>query len=289
MNKNEQYYVPFTVLMSVYKGDKAIFLQKTVNSILSQTVPPTEIVFVEDGPVPADIQQVILEFQSSFKGKFVLIKLSKNAGLGHALNIGSKYVTTNWIARVDSDDINVSNRFQMQLNAIKKNPDVSLVGGQVDEFQEYLNQTVGSRIVPTTHGEIVRFLKYRNPFNHPTVMINKLALDCVGNYLSFGNLEDYYLWSRLIAHGYKTVNLPYVLVHMRIGNGMYARRGKFSNIQYIFRLHNYLFQNHLCNIFQLVTGISIGVVNLMLPKKLRKHVYQNFFHKLRSEKDMGDN
>ena len=120
-------------------------------------------------------------------------------------------------------------------------------------------------------------------------MINKLALDCVGNYLSFGNLEDYYLWSRLIAHGYKTVNLPYVLVHMRIGNGMYARRGKFSNIQYIFRLHNYLFQNHLCNIFQLVTGISIGVVNLMLPKKLRKHVYQNFFHKLRSEKDMGDN
>ncbi|MEK1334756.1 glycosyltransferase [Limosilactobacillus fermentum] len=287
-NMDERDHIPFTVLMAVYKGDKAAFLEKTFESILNQTVLPNEIVLVEDGKVSVEIQNVIGKFQKNFDGKFTLLKLKKNSGLGHALNFGSKYVTTEWIARVDSDDINALNRFQLELDAINKYPDVSLIGGQIDEFQNHLDQTVGSRIVPTTHGQIVNFLKYRNPFNHPTVMVKKAALEDSGNYLSFGNLEDYYLWARMIVNKYKTVNLPEILVHMRIGNGMYARRGKVSNVKYVIKLHNYLFKNNLCTIYELAYGIFIGVSNLVMPKMLRKNIYQKVLHKPKNNRIMRE-
>lgn len=122
-------YPSFSVLMSVYKKDNPKYLDLALNSIELQTVKPSEIILVEDGPVSEELQFVVDKHISQSNVNFKSVKLKKNHGLGEALRIGTNYVSTNWIARMDSDDVSVPKRFEMQLNEIIKNPELAVIGG----------------------------------------------------------------------------------------------------------------------------------------------------------------
>ena len=197
-------YPSFSVLVSVYKNDKPSYLDKALESIENQSVKPSEIVLVEDGPIPIGLTNVIVKHQDKMGKMFKNIKSKKNQGLGSSLRLGTKYVSTDWIARMDSDDISVSDRFEKQLNEIIKNPKLAIVGGQVKEFAGSESSIVGQRRVPLSYKKIKKFMKWRSPFNHPTLIINKEKLIKVGGYIPYGNLEDYYLWARMIIKGYLT-------------------------------------------------------------------------------------
>ena len=136
---------------------------------------------------------------------------------------------------MDSDDYSVPDRFKKQFNVIKKNPDLAVVGAQVAEFYGNIDNIIGYRKVPSDNETISQFIKWRNPFNHPTVVINKKVLDKVGGYLPFCNLEDYYLWARIIGNHYQVFNLPDVLTYMRVDNGLYSRRGHLRNLLYFYK------------------------------------------------------
>ena len=127
-------YPNFSVLMSVYKNEKADYLNIALNSIENQTVKPSEIILVEDGPISNSLKKVILKHKQNFGTGFKIIKSPENIGLGAALRLGTKYVSTNWIARMDSDDYSVENRFELQLELIAKNSQLAVIGGQVSEF-----------------------------------------------------------------------------------------------------------------------------------------------------------
>lgn len=268
----------FSVLMSVYKNEIPSRLQEALTSIQLQTIPPFEVILVKDGPISEKLQEVINDFKTSFNGKFILVNLSKNQGLGAALNAGTKYVRTNWIARVDSDDINLPDRFEKQLKEISLHPELALLGGQVAEYDESLKHEIGYRIVPTTESEIKKYLKWRSPFNHPTVMVRKDALMNAGGYQSFGNFEDYYLWARIIADNCAVKNLSEVLVNMRVSDDLYQRRGNLQNAKYIVALQNYLYQEQLVGTFQYIISSSIKLFNLVISGKLRKFLYRNLIH-----------
>ena len=250
-------------------------------SIENQTVLPKEIVLVEDGVLTSELEKVISEHKKRNIVSYIIVTTAQNNGLAAALRLGTKYVSTEWIARMDSDDYSVEDRFEKQLDVIKNDPDLVVVGGQIKEFATNINNIVGNRIVPTTEAEIKKFIKWRNPFNHPTVMIRKKILERVGGYIPFGNLEDYYLWVRIVSSNYKVINIPDFLVYMRVDGGMYDRRGKLSNIKYFYDLRSFLENKGLISLSEKVMGNVAMTINIVIPSQLRKMIYQNFLHKNR--------
>lgn len=269
----------FSVLMSVYQKEKPVFLDQALMSIEEQTVIPDQIVLVEDGPLTAELDKVIEEHQKRFSNKYELLKLTSNRGLGAALQKGVERCRYDWIARMDTDDIAVKNRFELQLRAIVKEPQLAVIGGQVDEFVGSPEQVVGRRKVPLLNAELRAFIKWRSPFNHPTVMLNKKAVLQVGNYQANGKIEDYFLWSRVMLAGYEVKNLPEILVHMRVDTGMYQRRGDVENLRQIFKLRRMLRQQKFLTVWEELVGDLAMALNLVIPTKLRMVVYKNLLHK----------
>lgn len=276
---SRQKFPNFSVLMSVYKNEKSTYLNASLKSIENQTVVPNEIILVEDGPLTKELYEVVDTHRNKFGEGFKVVVLNKNQGLGNALRIGTKYVSTKWIARMDTDDIAVPNRFELQLREVEKNPQLAVIGGQVDEFEGSIDNIVGKRIVPCSQVDIYKFIKWRGPFNHPTVMINKTMLEKVGGYENKGKLEDYFLWAKILAKGYPVRNLSQVLVHMRVDSGMYGRRGEFKNLKPIIELRNFLYKNGLVTLTERYIGNTIMIMNIIIPSKLRKVIYELFLHK----------
>lgn len=274
----QEEYPPFSVLMSVYKNEKPEYLDKALTSVEKQTVIPDEIVLVEDGPISNSLKQVIIKHKNFFGKGFKDIISSQNRGLGAALRLGTNYVSTNWIARMDSDDISVANRFELQLKEIQKQPSLALIGGQVLEFKNSTDNVIGERKVPLKKVDIYNFMKWRSPFNHPSVMINKAALNEVGGYIPYGNLEDYYLWVRIISNGYQVGNIGKILLYMRVDKGLYSRRGKYSNIAYFYKLHHYMYANQMMKLSEKIISNVIVTLNILLPNNIRKLVYQRILH-----------
>nr|AGM38670.1 putative glycosyltransferase [Glaesserella parasuis] len=211
--------------MSVYFKDNATHLEQCLRSIwTNQYVKPTEIVLVKDGKLSSELEQIITHWQNKLNSKFIVVALSENLGLGKALNEGLKHCHYSWVFRMDADDICLPDRFEKQVQYIKQNPDVVLVGAQIEEFDEKMEHNIGLRKVPTSTADIYRIALSRNPFNHMTVAYKKRVIEDVGGYQHHLYMEDYNLWLRVIAKGYKVVNLESVLVNVRSGLSMYARR-----------------------------------------------------------------
>ena len=151
----------FSVLMSVYNKENPDYLRLSLESILvDQSVIPTEVVLVEDGPLTDELYIVLEDFKSRYSF-LKTISLKSNVGLGLALNEGLKHCRFDWVARMDSDDIAIKTRFEEQLKFIKSNPTIDIVGGGIDEFLDSIDEIVSHKSVPTQHDEIVKMAKRR--------------------------------------------------------------------------------------------------------------------------------
>lgn len=275
---NDQ-FPPFSVLMSVYREENPRFLDEALKSIENQTVKADQIVLVEDGPLTLDLNKIIEKHVRNFPCQYDVLKLDRNRGLGVALQKGVLYCRNEWIARMDTDDISVNNRFELQLKAIMKDPSLAVVGGQIDEFSGNLNKIVGHRLVPLSNCKIRKFIKWRNPFNHPTVMFNKTVVLKVGNYQPNGKIEDYFLWAKIITANHPVKNIPDILVHMRVDAGMYNRRGDLDNITQIIYLRKFLHESRFISLGEEYLGNIVMIINTIVPSNLRKYIYRKILHK----------
>lgn len=216
---------PFSVLMSVYRNDKPEDFLEAVKSVsVKQTLPPDEIVIVVDGPVPESLEKTIIEIEKNIPSTRILWQ-KENKGLGQALNIGMKACSNELVARMDADDISVPDRFEKQIAYMKSHPEVTVCGGQISEFIDSPENIVAYRKVPLDPIDCLNYFKDRDPLNHMTVMLRKSAVMKVGNYQPWHLDEDTYLWGRLLKNGYRIANLQDILVNVRVGKEMYARRG----------------------------------------------------------------
>lgn len=276
---NIEKYPAFSVLMSVYKNERPDYLLHSLESIQNQTVKPYEVILVQDGPISDSLNTVIEIVEKKYKN-LVNVKLTNNVGLGAALREGTKFITTNLVARMDSDDISLTNRFELQLNKLCKSPELAIVGGQVAEFKnDDINTIVGKRKVPQNDRDIKKFLKYRSPFNHPTVMIRKEVLEKVGGYKEIGNLEDYYLWARILSSGFKGNNLAETLVLMRVDTGLYERRGGRKYLNDYYMLRRRLRRMKIINVCEQLQGNVIMTINATMPTKIRAYIYKKILHR----------
>lgn len=212
----------FSLLMCVHCLDNPVYLDEALESIKKQSIPPQELVIVFDGQVPRAIEDVVERFSKYFN--CVIVRLANNVGLGSALNEGLVYCSHSYVARFDADDICLESRFEMQLRALQSDPNIDVLGAQVDEYEEDLSTKISSRRVPLLHDQISQMAKIRNPVSHPVVMFKKESVMSVGGYPAFRKAQDYALWSLMIKKGYKFANLPNTLLKMRSGSSMMSRR-----------------------------------------------------------------
>ena len=178
---------------------------------------------------------------------------------------------------MDADDISVPERFEKQLTVFENDKKLSVVGGNISEFIDNTENTVGSRIVPKKDAEIKEYIKKRCPMNQVTVMFKKTDVNNVGGYIDWYCEEDYYLWLRLALAGYKFANINEILVNVRVGKEMYNRRGGIkyfkseANLQrYMLRKKMITFPRYLINVTERL------IIQVLMPNKLRGFVFQKF-------------
>lgn len=268
----------FSVLIPVYHGDKLEFLKESVNSILNQTLLPSEILIIVDGKVGADIQEVLTKFVEN-NSIIKITYLAENKGLGDALNIGLNQCKYDIVARMDADDIAVPNRFERQIEFLNSHPDVDIVGSYIHEFATDPNNERIVRKVPVEHKEIVQYSKRRNPMNHMTVIFKKKEVLKAGSYQRYIGFEDYFLWVRMIQHGAVFHNIPETLVLARTGQGMYKRRGGLQYLTNDVKLQWGFFKSGHVNFYQLLTNVIARSIVRIAPNEIRSKIYTGFLRK----------
>lgn len=266
----------FSVAMSVYKNDNSIDFVDAVLSIFNQTSPPNEIILVIDGPVP-DMMLKTIENLSEKTGIMKVIPLPKNMGHAIARQTGLEAANNDLCAVMDADDLSVPNRFEKQLKAFEEHPEVSVVGGLINEFIHTTDNVVGTRIVPEKDSDIKEYLKSRCPMNLVTVMLKKSDVMKVGGYQDWYCEEDYYLWIRLALGGYKFYNIQENLVNVRVGEEMYQRRGGKKYFKSEARLQKYMLNHKLISLSKYAYNVLIRwIVQVAMPNKMRSWVFQTF-------------
>ncbi|MCC9071718.1 glycosyltransferase [Flavobacterium sp. F-65] len=209
----------FSVLMSVYDKENPNCLRQSLESICNQTLIPNEIIIVKDGPLNIGLDDVVNEYVSRFSYLFVVIELPINKGLAYALNEGMKHVKHDIVARMDSDDICIFNRFEIQVNYLINN-NLDIVGGQIIEFSKDIDNIVSIREVPLLHDEIVKFMKFRSPFSHPTIIFKRKSFELLGGYDKRVFPEDYDLFVRAYLLGLKFGNVKEKVLYFRLGEDL---------------------------------------------------------------------
>ncbi len=259
--------------MCVYGGDDPAHFAQAVDSILSQTIPPDEIVLVVDGPVPDALGERISAFEK--EDTFRVIRLPENRGHGEARRVGLKACTHKLIALMDADDIALSDRFEKQLAVMSGGRAPDIVGGKIAEFMQREDNVIGCRTVPTKHEDIVRYMRRRCPFNQMTVMLKKSAVEAAGGYLDWYCDEDYYLWVRMHLSGARFANLPDTLVHVRMDENSYKRRGGCKYFRSEKKLQAYMLKNRVITLPRYLVNVTERLIlQVLMPNALRSLVFR---------------
>ena len=271
----------FSVITSVYKNDKPEFIRVALDSLLvHQTVTPDEIVLVQDGPVPYEVSRLLMEYREKYGETFNVIKLDVNKGLGNALMLGVENAKYDIVARMDSDDICMSDRFEKQLAYLEAHPECDIVGGQITEFIDAPDNIVGKREVPCSNEAIYQYMRSRCALNHPTVMFKKKSVLDAGNYKDWFWNEDYYMWIRMMENGCVFANLPDVFVNMRSGLGQYGRRGGKKYFKSEIGIKKLMLEKGMINRKEYVVNyIQRFIIQLLLPNSVRGWVFRTFARK----------
>lgn len=269
----------FSVLMSVYEGDTPEHFQTALESVFEQTVEPTEVVVVTDGPLTAELEGVLESFEQKYPEQLTVHSVSENQGLGVALREGVKACSYDLVARMDADDISVPNRFEQQLAYLEANPEVDVVGGHVGEFTDDPDRIEQIREVPTTREAVRAKSRFRCPANHPTVMFRRDSVLCAGNYRSYRSMQDYELWMRMLSQGYEIANLDTVLVKFRTEGSLDERRGGWDYAKTELSIFREFYRMGAISLPVLLVNIGIRLPVRLLPDPVRALVYK---HILRS-------
>lgn len=260
--------VKISVLMGIYNCAET--LPAAIDCILAQTVTDWELILCDDGSKD-DTYAVAQGYRQRYPDKIVLLKNEKNMGLNHTLNRCLAAAKGEFIARMDGDDLCDPTRFEKELAALEQHPDMAVVSTAMTYFDE--TGTWG-RNHPDPFPRKENFLR-GTPFCHAPCMARRAAICQVGGYTDdpkFLRVEDFDLWVKLYAAGFKGMNLNEPLYQMRDDRNAFSRR-KFR-----FRLNEARVICKAVRLLKLGRGnyvralrpIAVGLLPAWLYKKLHK-------------------
>nr|WP_256353778.1 glycosyltransferase [Aeromonas sp. sif2433] len=258
--------------MSLYGKESPVFLDDALRSLYRQELLPSEVLIIIDGEITTELWKVIKKYHDMLP--IITHELEHNVGLGKALSIGIDLCSNEYIARFDTDDVCVTGRFKNQYNFMIENADIDVVGSWIAEFEFEPNHHHAIKKTPVSHQEILEFSKYRNPFNHMSVMYKKSSILAAGGYQDDYLYEDYALWVRMIKNGCVTANIPEVLVYARTGNGMETRRGGLKYAMSEVKAQYSFYEIGFLSLAELMRNLAIRVPVRLLPGSVRKFIYR---------------
>jgi glycosyltransferase involved in cell wall biosynthesis len=225
MKQNE-----FCVLMSLYHKENAVYFDMAMKSIwMDQTLKPSQIVLVLDGPLTHELDTSIENWTKVLGDILTLVPLKENVGLGWALNEGLKHCKYEIIARMDTDDVSMHDRFKHQITFLEDNPDIDVVGTFISEMDEEGHITRPEVQYPLEHNKLRRMFVKRDPLPHMTVMFRSSFFQKAGPYSGELRMaEDTLLWYRGFSSNCKFANIPVTGVIVRQSASFYDRRGDLT-------------------------------------------------------------
>ena len=214
-----------SALMTVRDG--AATVDEAVASVLAWRGACLELVVVDDGSED-DTAERLRAWQE--RDQRVRLLSRPRSGLVPALEAGRSQCRGRFIARMDADDISCAQRLERQLPLLRADAGLAVVDGQVSLFRDHGPVPEGMRVHEAWINAIIepeafeRALSIESPVVHPAATFRRAAVEAIGGYRSearcpgFGTgpvPEDYDLWLRLHAAGWRFRKVPEVLVRMR--------------------------------------------------------------------------
>lgn len=265
----------YSVLLSLYSKEHPDYLRLALDSMISQTAEPDEIVLVEDGPLTDDLYRIVEEYMP-----YLHVVVNKtNLGLGLALNEGLKACRNEFVARMDTDDISKPERCEKQLKRFQEKPELAVVGSHIDEFVGTPENVISQRRVPLSSDDIYEFAKRRSAFNHPAVMYRRSAVLAEGGYADLKRNQDVDLFGRMLYAGHKAENLDESLLWFRSSDELAARRKSWENTRsYIATIKKFWKMGYSSfSDYAMVAAAQTGM--FIMPAKLQNWVYKRFLRK----------
>lgn len=258
----------FTVLVTLHqRSDIALNFNLLIDSIYSNTLKPKNVLILVDGPIELSFKKNIENKKKN--RKFDTFFNPTNIGLANILNLGLAKINTTWVIRVDGDDICLSNRFKKIMDNV--DPNLSIIGSYISEIDENKKSRIKS--VPLSHKSIIKYIKFRNPFNHCAVAYQRDHVIKIGGYPNIYLQEDYGLWVKMIANGFKGINLPEVLVNASFNSQSYKRRTGAEYLKSDFKLSMLKYDLGVINLIEFLIVILVRISFILMPNFLKKNLY----------------
>lgn len=209
-----------SVLMGIYNCAET--LPDAIESIVEQTYSDWELILCDDGSVD-NTYEVAENYKALYPDKLVLLKNDRNIGLNATLNRCLSAAKGSYIARMDGDDKCDANRFAAEVEVLKTEKEIAIVSTDMSFFDE---TGVWGRI---SHPEYPTYKDFiaGSPFCHAPCMVRREAYEAVRGYSESKwllRVEDYHLWVKMYAVGFRGKNINSALYQMRDDRNAYARR-----------------------------------------------------------------
>lgn len=244
-------------------------LTEAIDSILNQTFDDWELILCDDGSSDATLQ--VASLYSKKYEKIKIYRNDRNMGLNYTLNKCLQYAQGLYIARMDSDDISLPDRFEKEVNFLDNNNEYAIVSTRMIYFDEKGEFGVGNG-----SGEVNITTFYRGtPFAHATVMVRREAYESVGGYnigSKYLRVEDWDLWIRMYLNGYKGYILPEALYKMRDDRNAINRR-KFKYRLNEMRVCIFAIRKFRLSYLNYLYALRFPIVGL-LPKSFYKILHK---------------
>ncbi len=209
-----------SVIMGIYNCEE--YLEEAIRSILNQTYKDWELIMCDDGS--SDRTYLIAKkYEKLYPAKIRVLKNPSNKGLNYTLNRCLKEAKGNYIARMDGDDRCSVDRFEKEVAVLDNQKDISIVSSYLEYFDE---SGVWGICKYKEYPQKKDFLR-GSQFCHAASMVRREAFKKVNGYSVEKRLlrvEDYHLWMKMYAAGYKGYNIQEPLYQMRDDKNAYSRR-----------------------------------------------------------------
>lgn len=268
----------YSVLISVYHQDRSEWFEAAIDSMARQSLPPHEIVIVEDGQLTDELYAAEKRCIERYPQWIRIVHLEKNHGLAAAMRRGIYECHCEWIARMDADDISEPTRCEEELRmAMAEGADI--VGCDCEEFIDTIQNPTAKRLFPASHDELIRFSRRRTPFCHPAIMVKKSAVLEAGNYKDVYLHEDYDLFVRIFAHGYRGCSVKKILYHVRVGRDFYYRRGGMRYVKALLTYNVQLLRSGWMKPIDFILRSCGNILVGLAPVGLRSWFYRRLLRK----------
>jgi len=267
-----------SVVMACYHGDRLDAMKEAVSSVLQQTLDIFEFIIIEDGPVSDSIENYLVELEN-VESNVRVIRRPKNQGVAAARNHAMSQSLGDYIAIMDSDDIIVPNRLEVQLLAINEN-NVDAVWGWQEEFYDNTREFAGIKKCPEFHDDIVKSLKWRCLLPDPTTFMKRCCYEKTGGY---GNVKtlgmDYMFFLEMAVKGCKLYCVQMPLIKVRISPEQRKRRGGLSLLKEDYVLRRWMLKKNLLKIKDFILIMLVFTVFRLQPNGMRDWVYRKILRK----------